>query len=132
MKRGYGMILLLVFPGVLSYAGAGSHARVDQLIRGRWQSTEDKLSGVEFDGVMRIASYQGEKEPAEKYFLGDRCGSGSGLRDSKEGARPDCELGYIWVKNEDLCWCIIEVSPHVLKLSYVGRGNTLTYRKLPN
>lgn len=94
---------------------------------GKWQSVDDTSNYLVFDNDLRreIAGGMTEWEE-EKFVLSDGCMNAS----NKE---PNSTLGedrYISCIKSDMCWYIISVDDETLSLSYVGRGNTLTYKRV--
>jgi hypothetical protein len=98
----------------------------DYLI-GRWQSVDDTSNIVVFDGNLRSERAGGMKEwDREEFLLSDVCMNASN-KDSKEAKEKD---RYISCVKSDMCWYIISVDKETLSLSYIGRGNTLIYRRM--
>ena len=98
------------------------------LLQGKWSSPDDKLNFLMFENNLRKESSDGMKTWDEEVFvLSSNC-----LNESDK----DNELGtienanYISCLDSDLCWSIVEVNKDFLTLIYVGRGNTLKYRRV--
>ena len=83
----------------------------DNLLIGRWLSSDDCDSMIEFDEDNKIDYYQGEKISEDKY---------------------DQERDNIVVKTEEgkMEYKIVEISSKKLILIYLARGNTLSYKKV--
>lgn len=96
-----------------------------KLLLGKWQSMDDTSSYVTFTKDEIIYSYDNEIINRESYELSDSCNSSS----ADTGARSPGSESYIYIRNSDTCFYIIDLQPHHLSLSYVGRGNTLSYVK---
>ena len=98
------------------------------LLQGKWSSPDDKLNFLMFENNLRKESSDGMKTWDEEVFvLSSNC-----LNESDK----DNELGtienanYISCLDSDLCWSIVEVNKDFLTLIYMGRGNTLKYRRV--
>lgn len=91
------------------------------LLQGKWQSTDDPKAVVEFVGNQRK-----EAGISETFTLGDRC---TNAGDAENGA-PAEKDHYITVAESDMCWYIVDLTADHLSLSYVGRGNTLEYKRM--
>lgn len=98
-----------------------------ELLQGKWQSTNDKTNFLVFENNHRKEIAKGmDKWDDEEFTLSDRC-----INDSDKESVEDREKDkYISCKESDLCWYIIEVNSTMLSLSYLSRGNTLTYKKV--
>jgi hypothetical protein len=96
-------------------------------IQGKWQSTDDKTNFLVFEKDHRKDFADGmEKWDDEVFVLGDKC-----LNDLDKDREIEPEKDkYISCIKSDLCWYIVEVNSSGLSLSYMGRGNTLTYKKV--
>ena len=96
-------------------------------IQGKWQSTDDKTNFLVFEKDHRKEIADGmEKWDDEVFVLGNKC-----LNDSDKDKEIEPEKDkYISCIKSDLCWYITEVNSTDLSLSYMGRGNTLTYKKV--
>ncbi len=91
------------------------------LLLGTWQSTDDENYFVEFTSKLKIENNIGV-EDIEEYTLSNTCMNGEGT-ESKEDH-------YISGQKSELCWYIISIDEENLSLSFVGRGNTLNYRRI--
>ncbi len=96
------------------------------LLQGKWQHIEDKSNYLVFEGNYRKETAEGMTGwDEEEFSLSDKC-----LNESdKDNSIEKEEAKYISCKKSDLCWYIIGVDEENLMLSYMGRGNTLTYRR---
>jgi hypothetical protein len=96
-------------------------------IQGKWQSTDDKTNFLVFEKDHRKEFADGmEKWDDEIFVLGDKC-----LNDLDKDKEIEAEKNkYISCIKSDLCWYITEVNSTDLSLSYMGRGNTLMYKKV--
>jgi hypothetical protein len=91
------------------------------LLIGKWQSTDDENNFVEFTKDARIETY-GDSEDTERYSISNSCKNGGGIESNEDN--------YISGWMSELCWYIISVDDKNLSLSYVGRGNTLNYKRI--
>ena len=91
------------------------------LLIGKWQSTDDENNFVEFTKDARIETY-GDYEDTERYSISNSCKNGGEIEYNEDN--------YISGWMSELCWYIISVDDKNLSLSYVGRGNTLNYKRI--
>ena len=94
------------------------------ILEGTWISTEDLKSQIQVKSNSWIELYEGEKPDSLKFAIGDSCLANAGAKSNPAGK-------YITVFDPDgnRCFFIVNVNDSKLELSYVGRGNTLTYKK---
>lgn len=98
-----------------------------QLLTGKWQSVDDSTNYLVFENNLRIETAAGmEGWSEETYVLSDAC------RNAMDSAsqRPLEKDRYISCPKSDMCWYIVNLDENNLSLSYIGRGNTLTYRRV--
>ena len=93
-------------------------------LEGNWVSTDDPNSELQVKGNDWIEIYKGEKPETTKFATGDSC-----LANDKAKTNPKGKYITVFDKDESRCFYIVNVSDSKLELSYVGRGNTLTYKK---
>ena len=91
------------------------------LLIGKWQSTDDENNFVEFTKDARIETY-GDYEDTERYSIFNSCKNGGEIESNEDN--------YISGWMSELCWYIISVDDKNLSLSFVGRGNTLNYKRI--
>ena len=97
-----------------------------ELLQGKWQHVEDKSNFLVFENNLREEISDGMKTGDEDTFvLSDHCMNPS----DKNNGIPKEENKYISCTKSDLCWYIVSVDADKLELSYMGRGNTLTYTR---
>ena len=122
-------------PTVMSYSddGRGGHFEpiknerfvqeglLKSLLIGTWKSTDDQNNFIEFTSNVIIETNIGV-EYIEEYILSNTCVNGEGLASKKED--------YISGLKGELCWYIISIDEENLSLSYVGRGNTLNFKRV--
>lgn len=94
------------------------------LLEGIWISTEDAKSSVEVKSNIWTELYTGEKPESYKFATGDTC-----LANSNSGSNPAGKYITVFDSEGNRCYYIVSVNDTRLELSYVGRGNTLTYKK---
>lgn len=93
-------------------------------LEGNWVSTDDPKSELQIKGNEWIEIYKGEKPETTKFATGDSC-----LANDKVKTNPKGKYITVFDKDESRCFYIVNVNDSKLELSYVGRGNTLTYKK---
>jgi hypothetical protein len=97
------------------------------LLQGKWQHIDDKSNYLMFEGNYRKETAEGMTGwDEEEFSLSEKCLNES---DKDNGIEKE-EAKYISCLKSDLCWYIIGVDEENLMLSYMGRGNTLTYRRV--
>lgn len=134
------MRLLILFLGVagLFSACGGSAAESDptaeaiqsksvakeQLLQGTWVSDADANVSWTFASGQLTEALKGAQDRRQSgaYTLSDDCLNGDG-----NGATTPA--GYLNLVNPDRCFFIVSLTDEALTLSYVGRGNTLRFRK---
>jgi hypothetical protein len=97
------------------------------LLQGKWQHIDDKSNYIVFEGNYRKETEDGMTGWNEEVFsLSDKC-----LNESdKDNGVEKKEAKFISCIKSNLCWYIIGVDKENLKLSYMGRGNTLAYKRV--
>lgn len=113
---------------ILTYAQNKSNATsVQGMLQGKWQSVDDKTNVIMFDQNERKESSDGMKTwDKEVFILSDKCSNES---DQNNGMKLEKDK-YISCKESDLCWYIVLINKDLLTLSYMGRGNTLKYKRV--
>lgn len=97
-----------------------------EMLQGRWQHTQDTTNYIAFDQniyreiVIGITDWSNEQ-----FTLSNKCTNKSD-KDSNLTSSSD---KYISLTGSNRCFYIIKLDSNELSLSYVGRGNTLTYKK---
>ena len=117
-----------VITTILSYSQNNSTATsVKELLQGKWQSIDDKTNFLMFDNNVRKELSAGMKTwDTETFELSNKC-----LNDGDKDNGLELEKDkYISCKESDLCWYIVEINKNFLTLSYMGRGNTLKYKRV--
>lgn len=95
-----------------------------ELIQGKWQSTDDSKSQIAFIGSIKEDFYNGEPISQTPFSISSTCKNETNI--SAEVA-PDA---FMTLPEEDQCFFILRLDENLLQLNYVGRGNTLTYKRL--
>jgi hypothetical protein len=121
--------LLLIFICLAFSEIANAQKTNLELLQGKWQSIDDKTNFLIFENNHRkeanIIKGKGDWDD-EEFVLSDKC-----LNDSDKDIELDKEKDkYISCLESDLCWYIVSIDEKTLSLSYMGRGNTLTYKKV--
>jgi small nuclear ribonucleoprotein (snRNP)-like protein len=113
---------------ILTYAQNKSNATsVQGILQGKWQSVDDKTNVIMFDQNERKESSDGMKTwDKEVFILSDKCSNES---DQNNGMKLEKDK-YISCKESDLCWYIVLINKDLLTLTYMGRGNTLKYKRV--
>jgi hypothetical protein len=97
------------------------------LLQGKWQSLDDENNFLIFENKLRKEIGEGmESYDIEPFTLSDKCINES----DKENEVHAEKSRYISCPESDLCWYIIELNKTTLTLSYMSRGNTLTYKRI--
>ena len=98
-----------------------------ELLQGKWQSLDDTSNYLIFDSKQRkeIANGMNNWE-IETYVLSDKCLNSADLEAISEVESDR----YISCAKSDMCWYIVSLDSENLELSYVGRGNTLKYKRI--
>jgi hypothetical protein len=98
-----------------------------ELLQGKWQSLDDKTNYLIFDKNNRKESSDGMKTwDNEAFVLSNKCLNES---DQENGLQLEKDK-YLSCKESDLCWYIVSLNKDYLTLSYMGRGNTLKYKRV--
>lgn len=94
------------------------------MLQGRWQNEEDEKETIEFRGLKKISEYAGLEIREElEVSVSNACNDKP--HESLEGGKYINEI-----KISGLCYYIVKLHKNQLELSYVGRGNTLRYKKV--
>jgi hypothetical protein len=97
------------------------------MLQGKWQHIDDSSNFLVFENNHRKEIVEGMKEwDDEEFIISDNCKNESDKEREIIGEKDR----YISLAESDMCWYIIELDSSTLSLSYVGRGNTLTYEKV--
>ena len=99
-------------------------AKLTEFKNGRWISTIDSLSGIEIKNGKWIIFYKGRENSSNIYDFKIRR---EFIKESGALYKP---LEYLTLTNDsgNLEYYIIQYSEELLSLSYIGRGNTLSYK----
>lgn len=93
-------------------------------LEGTWISADDKKYLVQIKSNEWTDFYVGERPEAFKFSISDSCVSSPNEKTNNSG-----KYVTIFDKSGDRCYFIVNVDPLNLELSYVGRGNTLKFKK---
>ena len=112
---------------VKTITSQNSSINIFDLIQGKWQNLNDKTNYLIFDNNNRKEIGSGMQTwNVESFILSKKC---LNENDEKNNVRSK-EDRYISCKDSDLCWYIEEVDKNFLTLIFVGRGNTLKYKRI--
>jgi hypothetical protein len=104
-----------------------SGGTLSELLQGKWQSVDDNSSYIMFEGNLFKEQYgieaTGDGEP---FVLANAC---KNELDKNNGISGDKE-NFVSLVESDMCYYIIDIAKDYLSLSYMGRGNTLNYRRI--
>lgn len=97
------------------------------LLQGKWQSTGDRTNYLLFEKNHRKEIAGGmDKWDDEVFTLSDHCINNSDISGDFQKEKDS----YISCPQSDLCWYVVTLDSLNLSLSYMSRGNTLTYKKV--
>ena len=100
---------------------------INELLQGKWQSMDDKTNFLMFDENERKEISDGMKTwDKEAFVLSNKCLNES---DKENGLKLEKDK-YMSCMESDLCWYIVFLNKDFLTLSYMGRGNTLKYKRV--
>lgn len=116
------VLLFLVLSSSLAY----SQKSTNDLLQGKWQSTDDKTNILWFSGNMRKETSDGKNWDSEEFVISNRCENES---DSETSGASNKSI-FISCKESDLCWEVSSISATSLTLTYTARGNNLVYKKI--
>ncbi len=93
-------------------------------LEGSWISADDEKYLVQIKANEWTDFYVGERPEIFKFSISDSCVSSPNEKTNNSGK-------YITVfdKKGNRCYYIVNIDPLSLELSYVGRGNTLKFKK---
>lgn len=98
-----------------------------ELLQGKWQSADDKTNYLVFENNHRKEIARGMSAWDDEVFtLSDKCTNES----NKDNTYDSEKDRYITCAVSDLCWYILELDSSTLSLTYMARGNTLTYHRV--
>ena len=95
-----------------------------QTIQGTWTSTDDANSTVEFIGRTKIDYYEDQAVTQAEFKLYELSPDSSTPQENDDGA-------HLVVGNGDdmFEYTIVELTDSILTLTYLARGNTLSYQR---
>ena len=132
MKKTLAIFGLILFGSTISFAQVQTNniaesSSIIDLLQGKWQSMEDKTNFLVFDKNERKEIAEGmEAWDIELFELSDKC-----LNESDEENETELEKEkYISCKESEICWYIVSINKDFLTLSFMGRGNSLKYKKV--
>jgi len=93
-----------------------------ELLQGKWKSTDDPKAVIEFKNQYFIDYYGNEKFGENKFWLDKAC------PDQEGSGNPGVNERHLI--SDEMCWYIYYIDKNKLELTYLARGNTLTYKKI--
>jgi hypothetical protein len=127
MKKLMTIFGAILFASLTNFCYSQNLPSVNELIQGKWQSIDDKTNFLMFDKNERKEIGAGmENWDVEPFELSDKCLNES---DKENGIESEKDK-YISCKESDSCWYIVSINKDFLTLSYMGRGNTLEYKRV--
>jgi hypothetical protein len=122
-----GKVVVKTDPAKSPQAKPGAKTSGYELLQGKWQNVEDKTNFIIFEKNHRKEISEGMEDWDDAtYVLSDAC-----MNESKKGSVLEKEKDrYISVPEDDLCCYILKLDATTLSISYMGRGNTFTYKKV--
>jgi hypothetical protein len=94
------------------------------VLEGVWVSIDDSKSELEIKGNKWIENYTGEKTDTTKFAIGDSC-----MSNINDKANPNGRYITVFDGKINRCFSILDLNDSKLTISYVDRGNTLSYKK---
>ncbi len=117
--------LIAIFFLASSYSAFAGKSKKDRL-QGKWRSDTDKEVTLSFEGKLRKEKYGKEDWDPEEFILSERCENPT----DKIRVQPKVVEGYISQIKSDMCWAIDSVTESSLVLTYVARGNSLSFKRI--
>ena len=100
---------------------------VSELLEGTWQNVDDKSNYLVFENGMRKEIVAGMDDwDVEAYTLSDFCTNETDKEKELSGEKEK----YISCNESDLCWYINQLDKENLVVTYTGRGNSLSYKRV--
>lgn len=100
---------------------------VFELLQGKWQHVDDKTNYLVFEKDHRKETSEGmDKWDDEVFILSDKCMNNT---DKAIGIEPEDDR-YISCAESDLCWHIAVIDKENLTLTFMGRGNSQSYKRV--
>ncbi len=118
-------VFIISIVGIFASCGTSTKkSDSDSKLIGTWVSNEDSKYELEITTSEWIDTYEGKNTLKAKYILGDTCAVSITDKNIQSGK-------YITVfdNSEIYCYFIVSATDENLELSYVGRGNTLSFSK---
>lgn len=123
---GYGDITAEVAVSMIAPGMPDAWADLRDAMQGSWVSTEDPLSVLNIFGSEEGSEYDGQSLGTAMMTWADACTEGETIgpvvRTQPMGGDPA----------DGQCYAVLEVTDARMDLSYVGRGNTLSFTRLPS
>jgi hypothetical protein len=113
----------ILFFSIVLFNSCGTKTNQD-LILGKWVSVDDPASTLEITENKWTFNITGEENFECDYLIGDNCATN--IEDTKN---PNGNIISILEYDEFYCYSILKLDQEILELSYLNRGNTLTYKR---
>lgn len=122
-------LILIISTLLLFTIGCSQKKSVAELLEGTWQHVDDKTTFLVFkDGLRKEIADGMDDWDVEPYTLSDFCTNDM----DKDTDLPHEKDRFISCNESDLCWYIVQLDEDNLILSFMGRGNTLEYKRVIN
>lgn len=93
-------------------------------LEGSWISVDDDKYLVQIKTNEWTDFYVGERPEAFKFSISDSCVSSPNEKTNNSG-----KYVTVFDKKGNRCYYIVNIDPQTLEFSYVGRGNSLKFKK---
>ena len=123
--------LLLLSALLVSFSSFGQTKEIEvlnlDLLQGKWKSIDDQTNFLIFEGNQRKEISEGMNNWDEETFIvSDRCING--VDEDRELTKEKDR--YMSCLESDMCWYIVTLDSKTLIISYILRGNDLTYTRV--
>ncbi len=92
---------------------------LNDYLMGSWESMDDSLYHIHFEGGYYYSDYAGVQDPSARYQLVDSC-QGTKQGNIMMTSLPD---------GTPMCYDVIKADETSLEMIYLDRGNTLRFRR---
>lgn len=96
-----------------------------KLLIGKWQSLDDSKSVIEYTAYDELSYHDGKLIVKEPYCLSPKC-----MNSAEVDLPPSSKHDYISLIDSDMCYNIVSLDENNLTLSFMGRGNSLKYKRV--
>jgi len=124
-KSNFPLIALFFVFGLFVTCSQPAQKGVDaKKLIGKWVSVDDSKSEIEITDSKWIDSYESAIQFTNNYLVSDTC-----LKSVTDKPKPKGDYITVFDNTDTFCYYIVSLTDSKLELSYVGRGNTLTYTR---